>query len=72
VHNALAKVLQIIVLPISSGKSALFFSLVAIAEGQIVIVVVPFIALVDDIIARGWAVGLRCEEWIDEKSSYKL
>jgi superfamily II DNA helicase RecQ len=72
VHNASAKVPQIVVLPTSSGKSALFFSLAAMAKGQMVIVVVPFAALVDDIIARGRAAGLRCEEWIDEKSSHEL
>jgi superfamily II DNA helicase RecQ len=71
VHNASAKVPQIVVLPTSSGKSALFFSLAAMAEGQTVIVVVPFAALVDDIIARGRAAGLRCEEWIDEKSGHE-
>ena len=34
--------------------------------------VVPFAALVDDIIAQGQAAGLQCEEWINEKSSYEL
>jgi superfamily II DNA helicase RecQ len=72
VHNASANVPQIIVLPTSSGKSALFFSRAAMAEGQTVIVVVPFAALVDDIIARGQAAGLQCEEWIDEKSGHEL
>jgi hypothetical protein len=32
------------------------------AKGQTVIVVVPFVALVDDIIAQGQAAGLQCEE----------
>jgi superfamily II DNA helicase RecQ len=72
VHNASANVLQIIVLPTSSSKLALFLSLAATAERQTVIVVVPFAALVDDILAQGQAAGLQCEEWIDKKFSYKL
>jgi superfamily II DNA helicase RecQ len=49
-------------LPTSSGKSALFFSVAAMTIQQIVIVVVPFTALVDDIVirgqvARGWIVA---------------
>jgi superfamily II DNA helicase RecQ len=39
---------------------------------QTVIVVVPFAALVDDIIVRGQAAGLHCEEWLDEKSGHEL
>jgi hypothetical protein len=62
VHNASANVLQIIVLLISSSKSALFLSLAATAKRQMVIVVVPFAALVDNILARGQAVGLQCKE----------
>ena len=61
-----------IVLPTSSGKSALFFSVAAMTEQQTVIVIVPFAALVDDIIEHGQAAGLYCEEWIDEKSRHKL
>jgi superfamily II DNA helicase RecQ len=72
VHNASADVPQIIVLPTSGSKSALFLSLAATAKRQTVIVVVPFAALVDDILAQGQAVGLQCEEWIDEKFSYEL
>jgi hypothetical protein len=34
------------------------------AEQQIVIVVVPFAALVDDIVDRGQKAGLTCEEWL--------
>jgi hypothetical protein len=37
-----------------------------------VIVVVLFAALVDDIVAQGQAAGLQCEEWKDEKSSHEL
>ena len=58
---------SIIVLPTSSGKSVLFFSVAAIVEQQTVIVVVPFAALVDDIIERGQQVGLDCEEWLSEE-----
>ena len=63
---------SIIVLPTSSGKSALFFSVAAMTQQQTVIVVVPFAALVDDIIERGQAGGLHCEEWISEKSGHEL
>ena len=62
----------VIVLPTSSGKSALFFSVAAMTHQQTVIVVVPFAALVDDIIERGQAAGLHCEEWINEKSGHEL
>ena len=41
-------------------------------EQQTVIVVVLFAALVDDIIERGQAAGLHCEEWVDEKSGHEL
>jgi superfamily II DNA helicase RecQ len=72
VHNPSPKVPLIIVLPTSSGKSALFFSVAAMAQQQTVIVVVPFAALVDDIVARGQAARLRCEEWKDGKSGHEL
>jgi superfamily II DNA helicase RecQ len=62
----------VIVLPTSSGKSALFFSVAAMTQQQTVIVVVPFAALVDDIIERGQAAGLDCEEWTGEKSGHEL
>lgn len=54
---------SIIVLPTSSGKSVLFFSVAAMAVDQTVVVVVPFTALVEDIVARGQAAGLQCREW---------
>ncbi|TGO31480.1 hypothetical protein BHYA_0676g00010 [Botrytis hyacinthi] len=62
----------VIVLPISSSKSALFFSVAAMTQQQTVVVVVPFAALVDDIIERGRAAGLDCTEWIDETSGHEL
>jgi hypothetical protein len=62
VHNAFANVLQIIVLLTSGSKSALFLSLAATAKRQMVIVVVLFAALVDNILAQGQAVGLQCKE----------
>jgi hypothetical protein len=37
-----------------------------------VIVVVPFATLVDDIVVRGQAARLHYEEWLDENSSYEL
>ena len=62
VHHASAQRPLVVVLPTSSGKSALFFLVVAMTYQQTVIVVVPFVALVDDIIERGQAAGLYCEE----------
>jgi len=62
----------IIVLPTSSGKSALFYSIAAITVQQTVIVVVPFRALVDDVVKRGQAARLQCQEWVDESSSGEL
>ena len=58
----------IIVLPTSSGKSVLFYSVAALVFQQTVIVVVPFTALVADIIIRGQAGKLDCQEWLDETS----
>jgi superfamily II DNA helicase RecQ len=72
VHHASITRPLVIVLPTSSGKSALFFSVAAMTHQQTVIVVVPFAALVDDIIERGQAAGLHCEEWINEKSGHEL
>ena len=72
VHHPLASRPLVIVLPTSSGKSALFFSVAAMAQQQTVIVVVPFAALVDDIIERGQAAGLHCEEWIHNRSGHEL
>jgi superfamily II DNA or RNA helicase len=72
VHNPSPNVPLIIVLPTSSGKSALFFSVAAMTSQQTVIVVVPFAALVDDIIVRGQTAGLQCEEWRNEKSGHEL
>ncbi|OBT44377.1 hypothetical protein VE00_07063 [Pseudogymnoascus sp. WSF 3629] len=62
----------VIVLPTSSGKSALFFSVAAMTRQQTVVVVVPFAALVDDIVSHGEAAGLNCEEWINEQSGHEL
>jgi len=67
VHNQSPNVPWIVVLPTSSGKSALIFSVAAMATQQTVIVVVPFAALVDDIVVRCQAAGLQCEEWRDEQ-----
>ena len=72
VHNPSATVPLVVVLPTSSGKSALFFSVAAMAIQQTVIVVVPFAALVDDIVVQGQAARLQCEEWLDENSGHEL
>lgn len=34
--------------------------------------VVPFAQLVKDIVVRGQAAGLQCEEWTDENSIHQL
>lgn len=62
---------SIIVLPTSSGKSVLFFSVAAMAVQQAVIVVVPFVALVDNIVSRAQEHGLNCEEWKDSGSGHE-
>jgi superfamily II DNA helicase RecQ len=72
VHHLLPKVPLIIVLPTSSGKLALFFSVAAMTRQQTVIVVVLFAALVDDIIVQGQAAGLECEEWLNEMSEHEI
>jgi superfamily II DNA helicase RecQ len=72
VYNPSPNVPLIIVLPTSSSKLALFFSVAAMTSQQTVIVVVPFATLVDDIIVRGQTAGLQCEEWRNEKSGYEL
>jgi superfamily II DNA helicase RecQ len=63
VHTATPQTPQIIVLGTGSGKSLLFFSVAAMVSHQTVIVVVPFAALVDDLIARARGHQLTCEEW---------
>lgn len=63
VHSAIAQQPQIIVLGTGSGKSLLFFSVAAMVSHQTVIVVVPFAALVDDLVARARRWQLICEEW---------
>ena len=64
VHSARPAMPQIIVLGTGSGKSLLFFSVAALASHQTVIVVVPFAALVDDLVRRARGQHqLTCEEW---------
>jgi hypothetical protein len=62
VHKLSAIVPLVVVLPTSSSKLALFFSVAAMAIQQTVIVVVPFAALVDDIVVQGQAARLQCKE----------
>jgi hypothetical protein len=62
---------SIIVLPTSSGKSVLFFSVAAMVVQQTVVVVVPFHALVDDLIGRGCSHGLSTEEWTGPDSCHE-
>lgn len=72
VHTATATQPQIIVLGTGSGKSLLFFSVAAMATHQTVIVVVPFAALVDDLIARARKYQLTCEEWQWQQREWKF
>jgi hypothetical protein len=41
------------------------------ASEQLFIVVISFAALVDDIVARGWAARLQCEEWRNWESRHE-
>ena len=68
VHTATATQPQTIVLGTGSGKSLLFFSVAAMVLHQTVIVVVPFTALVHDLVQRGRGHGLHCEEWQWQRS----
>ena len=63
VHTATTTQPQIIVLGTGSGKSLLFFSVAAMVSHQTVIVVVPFAALVEDLVSRARACQLTCEQW---------
>jgi superfamily II DNA helicase RecQ len=63
VHLATPQKPLIIVLGTGSGKSLLFFSVAAMVSYQTVIVVVPFAALVDDLVGRARGCQLTCEEW---------
>ena len=59
-------------LPTSSSKSVLFFSVAAITVQRTVIVVVPFAALVDNIVEQAQNSRLQCEEWLDKRSRHEL
>ena len=48
-------------LPTSSGKTVLFFSLAAIVVNQTMIVIVPFVALVDDLILQAREIKSRSD-----------
>jgi len=72
VYNLSLIVLLVVVLLTSSSKLALFFSVAAMTIQQTVIVVVPFVALVDDIVVQGQAARLHCKEWLDKNSGYEL
>lgn len=54
---------NIIVLPTSAGKSALFLSVAAMSTHKSVIVVVPFAQLITDIIRRALDCGISCMRW---------
>ena len=63
---------NIIVLPTSAGKSALFLSVAAMCTHRSVIVVVPFVQLIADIVQRALDCGLSCVEWQNANSSREL
>lgn len=56
---------QIIVLPTGGGKSILFMlpSTLQSEEGRVSIVVVPFVALIDDLVTRAREIGIDCLRW---------
>ncbi|KAL7940041.1 hypothetical protein V8C42DRAFT_349789 [Trichoderma barbatum] len=55
----------ILVLPTGAGKSIFFMlpATLACDEGGVSIVVVPFIALIDDLVARAREFGIDCLQW---------
>lgn len=57
---------NLIVLPTSAGKSALFLSVAAMSMHKSVIVVVPFAQLITDIIRRALDCGISCMQWKNE------
>ena len=62
------RMINIIVLPTSAGKSALFLSVAAMSTHKNVIVVVPFAQLITDIVQRALACGIGCMQWKDSAS----
>ena len=60
---------NLIVLPTSAGKSALFLSVAAMSTHKSVIVVVPFAQLITDIIRRALDCGISCMQWKNEALS---
>ena len=49
----------------------LFFSRAALAVQQTVVVVVPFVALVEDLLTRARSYGLDCKEWVDSSLGHQ-
>lgn len=63
---------NIIVLPTSAGKSALFLSVAAMCTHRSVIIVVPFVQLIADIVRRALDCGLSCVEWLNGNSGSEM
>ncbi len=53
----------IIVLPTGGGKSLLFMGPASLQSANTTVVIVPFIALTEDLIRRGSAAGITCIKW---------
>lgn len=50
-------------LPTGAGKSILFMLLAVLRDGGTSIVVVPFVALTDDLVTRASDIGVDCIEF---------
>ncbi len=63
----------IIVMATGSGKSALFMApLHWVPEGSVIVVVVPFIALMDDLLQDCHRVGITAKKWIGYQPTDKV
>jgi superfamily II DNA helicase RecQ len=55
--------LLIVVLPTGGGKSLLFTLLACVEEAGVMVVVVPYRALIEDLVERIQQCGVECMEW---------
>lgn len=62
VHDPRRRI-NIIVLPTSAGKSALFLPMAAMSTHKSVIVVVPFAQLITNIVRRALDCSITCMQW---------
>lgn len=72
IHKATVQEPLIIVLGTGSGKSVLFLSIAALLVNQTVIVIVPFVALLQDILQRAQRHQITCEEWRHQQQWRRL